>query len=39
MKKILTVKIFIISLITLQSNAWALDFQLGVGALDISKSD
>ena len=39
MKKILTVKIFIISFITLQSNAQALDFQLGVGALDISKSD
>ena len=38
-KSILIIKIFIIFLFALHPNAWALDFQLGVGALDISKSD
>ena len=38
-KRILIIKIFIIFLFALHPNAWALDFQLGVGALDISKSD
>ena len=38
-KGILIIKIFITFLFALHPNVWALDFQLGVGALDISKSD
>jgi len=39
LKKIFAFKFLILTICALQSPTWALDFQLGVGALDISKSD